>query len=310
MKTSVIIPSKNGLHHLKECLPSVINAAQKAPFETEIIVIDDNSNDNTFEILPQIYSKIKVLKNPKQGACSARNFAVKNSSGNWLLFIDNDVFLEEDFFFKTTKYLQDDIFCVACCGYLAAEPNKQIDGIKLISWKRGYPRFTGNIYNENLKAGRIYQSFGVQGAYFFCKRSNFIVLNGFDEDLFDPYLLEETDLMYRGLKRGWKIIYAPDTYPLHKCGGTIQSKVNHKTKFLSTRNRIIFVWKNITSKRLLFLHFIWLILRPNFKVLKEVFKMRHIIKIKRSIEKANAIMTDEEIFKQNYKLIKEIKNEK
>ena len=112
MKTSVIIPSKNGLHHLKECLPSVINAAAKAPFETEIIIIDDNSNDNTFEVLPQIYSQIKVLKNPKQGASSARNFAVKHSSGNWLLFIDNDVFLEEDFFLKTAKYLQDDIFCV------------------------------------------------------------------------------------------------------------------------------------------------------------------------------------------------------
>ena len=96
MKTSVIIPSKNGLHHLKECLPSVINAAQKAPFETEIIVIDDNSNDNTFEILPQIYSKIKVLKNPKQGASSARNFAVKNSSGNWLLFIMGGYFLRSN----------------------------------------------------------------------------------------------------------------------------------------------------------------------------------------------------------------------
>ena len=190
MKISIIIPSKNGLHHLKECLPSVINAAAKAPFETEIVVVDDKSNDNTFEALPQIYSQIKFLKNPKQGICSARNFAVKNSSGNWLLFVDNDVFLEEDFFLKTVKYLQDDIFCISCCGYLAAEPNQQLDGIKLISWKRGFPRFTGNIYNTNLKEGKLYPCFGVQGAYFFCKREKFLQLNGYDEDLFEPYLLD------------------------------------------------------------------------------------------------------------------------
>lgn len=310
MKISVIIPSKNGLHNLQDCLPSVIKATTKASFETEIIVVDDNSRDGTIETLPPLFSKVKFVKNPKIGVCSARNFAVKNSSGNWLLFIDNDVFLEEDFFIKTEKYLQDDIFCVACCGYLAANPTKQLYGIKLISWKRGYPRFTENIYNKDLQTNKIYPSFGVQGAYFFCKKSNFIVLNGFDEDLFEPYLLEETDLMYRGLKRGWQIIYAPDTKPLHKCGGTIQSKVNAKTKFLSARNRMIFVWKNIISKQLLISHLIWLILRPNFKVLKEVLKVRHIIKNKRAEEKANMIITDLEIFKQIKNLCKEIKNEK
>ena len=113
MKISVIIPSKNGLRHLQDCLPSVIAATAKAPFDTEIIVVDDNSTDCTFKEIPPRFAHVKFIKNPKSGVCSARNFAVKNSSGDWLLFIDNDVFLEEDFFIKTEKYLQDDIFCVA-----------------------------------------------------------------------------------------------------------------------------------------------------------------------------------------------------
>ncbi len=305
---SVIIPSKNGLNHLQDCLPSVIKAAAKAPLKTEIIVVDDNSTDNTLDKLPKQFSEVKFIKNPKQGVCSARNFGVENSSGTWLLFIDNDVFLEEDFFIKAEKYLKDDIFCVACCGYWAADPTKQLDGIKLLSWKRGFMRFTGNILNPDLNINKQdYPSFGVQGAYFFCKREKFLNLNGFDEDLFDPYLLEETDFMYRGLKRGWKIIYAPDTKPLHKCGGTIQSKVSKRTQFLSRRNRMIFVWKNITSKRLLFSHFIWLILRPEFKVLKEVWKMRKTIKEKRLTEAQYIKVNDLELLKQNDNLLKGVK---
>ena len=308
MKTSVIIPSKNGLHHLKDCLPSVIKAVKNAPYEVEVVVVDDNSTDGSIETLPTIFPQIKVVKNPKQGTCSARNFAVANSKGDWLLFIDNDVFLEEDFFIKTEKYLKDDIFCISCCNYLAAETNKQLDGIKLLSWKRGFPRFTENIYNSSLKPNKIYPCFGVQGACFFCKREKFLQLNGYDEDLFEPYLLEETDLMYRGLKRGWKIIYAPDTHPLHKCGGTIQSRVSKRTQFLSRRNRMIFVWKNITSKRLLLSNIFWSVLRPEFRVLKEVFKMRKIIKAKRKEELQDIRVPDLQVLKQSNELLQEFKN--
>lgn len=304
---SVIIPSKNGSHHLDECLPSVIKATKKSNCDIEIIVIDDNSTDNTLDTLPQKFQEVKFVKNPKQGICSARNFGVKNSSGTWLFFLDNDVFLEEDFFIKTPKYLKDDIFCVACCGYLAADPTKQLDGIKLLYWKRGFMRFTGNILNPNLDINKQdYPSFGVQGAYFFCKKDKFLQLNGFDEN-FDPCTVEESDLAYRGLKRGWKIIYAPDTHPLHKCGGTIQSKVSKRTQFLSRRNRMIFVWKNITSKRLLFSHFIWLILRPEFKVIKEVWKMRKTIKKKRLEEAQYIKVNDLELLKQNDNLLKGVK---
>lgn len=230
MKTSVIIPSKNGLHHLKECLPSVINAAQKAPFETEIIVIDDNSNDNTFEILPQIYSKIKVLKNPKQGASSARNFAVKNSSGNWLLFIDNDVFLEEDFFFKTTKYLQDDIFCVA---------NK----------------------------------------FFLSKRGHFIVLNGFDEIYYEKESAE-LDFIYRGIKRGWKGIFM-----------NIELK---QINFLPPKDYFPFIYKNITSNKLLCFMFMRKIFSFSFIKMRKIFLR---LKEKRKIEKINSVIEDEEIYR-------------
>lgn len=250
MEISVVIPSKNGLHHLKECLPSVVKAAQKQGGSMHLIVVDDNSSDGTSEEAPRLFPEVTFLRNPARGACSARNFGVKNFPCDWICFLDNDVFVDEDFFITSAKYLRPDIFCVTCAGYRAYPAKQgeweQLDGVKLLEYKNGFLRFTKNIYNKDLPAMEEYPSWGVQGAYFFCNRKKFDELGGFDE-LLDPYLLEETDLAYRGLKRGWKIIYAPDTRLKHKCGGTINSKKSKFTQFLSKRNRILFMWKNVQS---------------------------------------------------------------
>lgn len=250
MEISVVIPSKNGLHHLKDCLPSVIKAAQKRGGNIRIIVADDHSSDGTLQEAPRLFPEVTFIANSSQGACSARNSGVNKFSCDWICFLDNDVFVDEDFFITAEKYLRPDVFCVTCAGYSAypktAGEWEQLDGLKLLEYKSGFLRFTKNLYNRVLPALDEYPSWGVQGAYFFCNRKQFDDLGGFDEIL-APYLLEETDLAYRGLKRGWKILYAPDTRLKHKCGGTINSKKSKRTQFLSKRNRILFMWKNVQS---------------------------------------------------------------
>lgn len=306
MEIAVIIPSKNGINHLKECLPTVVKAARKAPFPVHITVVDDNSTDKTMEILPPLFPEVVFLRNSKKGASSARNWGVKNTHFDWICFLDNDVFLDENFFNTVQKYLKQDVFCVACAGYTAypkvSGALEQNDGVKLLEWKRGFPRFTSNVYNKNLSLQQEYLSWGVQGAYFFCNRDKFEQLTGFDEIL-DPYMLEESDLTYRGLKRGWKIVYAPDTKPLHKCGGTIDSKKNKYTQFLSRRNRVLFVWKNITSKYLFISHIFWLLLRPDIRIIRTILTAWPDIKKKRAIEKKEQVVTDETLFEQSKQFV-------
>lgn len=298
MKLAVVIPSKNGLHHLKECLPTVVRAAQNSAHEVMVTVVDDNSTDNTLTALPPLFPSVQVVANPQRGVCSARNWGVTHTPGDWIVFLDNDVFLEEQFFDTLSQYFLEDVFCVSCCGYCAYPTvegtEEQLDGVKLFQWRNGYPRFTGNVYNQNLPPSGPYFSWGVQGAYFACNRKKFDQLGGYDL-LFEPYLLEETDLAYRGLKRGWRISYAPNTAPHHKCGGTINSKKSSYTKYLSKRNRILFVWKNIHSKKLLFRHFCWLLLRPHFKAIYQCLKLLPQIKQKRKEEFACRVYSDEEL---------------
>lgn len=304
MKIAVVIPSKNGLHHMKECLPTVLAAAKKSTVPVSVTVVVGDSADGSMQEAPVLFPQVKFLENPKHGASSARNLGVSDSQGEWLCFLDNDVFVDEDFFNTAQKYLRPDVFCVACAGY-CAYPKKagaweQLDGVKLLGWKKGFPRFTHNIYNEFLPEMVEYPSWGVQGAYFFCQRSYFDLLGGFDENL-DPYMLEETDLVYRGLKRGWKVIYAPDTKPRHKCGGTINSKKNKFTQFLSKRNRTWFVWKNVHDTSLCLAHWLRFVLSFSPRLWKECLREYSVFHQAALHEKSARKKTDLELLEESKK---------
>lgn len=296
---SIIIPSKNGKQHLADCLPTVCAAAAKSSAPVEIIVVDDNSEDGSVTFVKNTFKDVKIYPNTLRGASSARNYGVSKSSGKYILFIDNDVFLEENFFETALPHLSPDMFCAACCIYRATPAEgqrEQLDGIKLIAWTKGFMRFTGNIYNDQLKKSSIYYSFCVQGATFFCSREKFDLLGGFDL-LFEPYLLEESDLVYRGLKRGWKITYIPQVKPRHKCGGTINVKAAQKrTRALSKKNRILFVWKNIHDKSLLLYNLFWVWKTP--LALYACIKMLPAIRKKRMEELALRKVTDSQLLKE------------
>lgn len=149
----------------------------------------------------------------------------------------------------------------------------------------------------------------MQGAYFACRKDVFNEVCGISE-LFEPYLLEETDLMYKILKHGYKILYQPDTHPFHKWGGTIASKVSPRTKYLSVRNKYLFNFIHLHSKKL-FIQFILLniyrVFKTNdLKALKELYGIREKILQERKREMQASKVKDEELLRASYKYIKAV----
>lgn len=274
---SIVIPSLNGEKHFKDFLVRNLETIKNVLESTteynliEMIVVDDNSTDGSLSYLydcQKKYSFLKVERNPKRGICSARNHGISRSKTmhlknafNYILNFDNDVLLHNDFLINAVKYLKQNKFCITCHG-VSYFTNKQVDGVKLLSFKRGYFRFTKNVFNEQLNklsGADLLPSYGAQGAYFFININDFVELKGFDETL-DPYMYDDSDIVYRGLKRGKECIYAPDVIGYHKIGGTIASKTSKRTLYLSKRNRNYFVWKNLHDRKLLLSHVFYLII--------------------------------------------------
>ncbi len=109
MKTlsfSILIAAKNEQKHLKDTLNSCIN--QDYPKQKyEIIVIDDDSSDNTFNIaysFSKKYKNIKVFKKNFSNISKAKNFAFKKAKNSIVLFIDAHVILEKNTLKKFNQY--------------------------------------------------------------------------------------------------------------------------------------------------------------------------------------------------------------
>ena len=94
---SIIIPNYNKQQFIRKCLQSVLN--QTYP-NTEVIIIDDCSTDNSYDICKQVAetdSRIRLYRNEKNiGHLRTRYIGIQKSKSNWITFVDADDWLEND----------------------------------------------------------------------------------------------------------------------------------------------------------------------------------------------------------------------
>lgn len=97
MTFSIIVPAYNIEGYLSQCVESILNQIYK---DYEIILIDDGSTDNTPEICDEYKlhypDKIKVIHQNNKGLSYARNVAINEAQGEYILFVDGDDFLFND----------------------------------------------------------------------------------------------------------------------------------------------------------------------------------------------------------------------
>ena len=95
MKLSVIIPAYNVENYVSECLDSVLLTKK----DIEVIIIDDGSKDRTLDICEGYCRKdnrVKVYTKPNGGVSSARNYGMEEASGDYIIFVDSDDVLSEE----------------------------------------------------------------------------------------------------------------------------------------------------------------------------------------------------------------------
>lgn len=127
-KVSIIIPvcntceACNSDEYLRKNIESVINQTYK---NIEILYIDNNSTDNSIEIIKSYNdSKIKILKEAKQGVSNARNHGIKKASGEYFTFIDSDDYVALDYIETAMAEIEDNDILIKefyCCNIEGAE---------------------------------------------------------------------------------------------------------------------------------------------------------------------------------------------
>lgn len=106
VKFSIIIPVYNCEKYLERCITSVLNQTFK---EFELILINDGSKDSSLEICKEVEKKddrVKIIVQDNQGPGAARNNGIRCASGDYIVFIDSDDYVEASCLIELQEYLQ------------------------------------------------------------------------------------------------------------------------------------------------------------------------------------------------------------
>ena len=95
MLVSIIVPVYNVEKYVSKCINSLLNQTY---FNIEIIVVDDGSTDNSYNIVNEYNdSRIKLYKISNEGLGNARNYGFKKSKGDYICFVDSDDYVSENY---------------------------------------------------------------------------------------------------------------------------------------------------------------------------------------------------------------------
>lgn len=123
-KVSVIIPAYNAESYIDKAIESLMNQTFK---NIEIIVVNDGSTDKTKEVLEK-FNQIKVITQLNKGSSQARKVGYEISSGEYIIFLDSDDFIDLDYIEKMYKQIviSNADICISDIVYLESNSKNLI----------------------------------------------------------------------------------------------------------------------------------------------------------------------------------------
>ena len=254
MVLSIIIVNYNVKHFLEQCLCSVQKAIDG--ISSEIIVVDNNSADNSIEYLKPKFPCVQFfINNQNLGFAKACNQGLRIAKGKYILFLNPDTIVPEDCFQK-------------CISFLKSHPDTGALGIKMLDGsgkflkesRRSFPLPMTSLYKlfglsklfprsktfskyhlGYLKENENHEVDVLAGAFIIIKKEVLDNVGGFDETFF--MYGEDVDLSYRIQKKGYRNFYFAESSIIHFKGeSTRKGSLNYVRMFYNAMS--IFVRKH------------------------------------------------------------------
>ena len=132
MNVSLIIPSYNSAHYLQDCLTSALSQNHRS--FSEIIVVDDASQDSPQDVVARMGTNIKFFRHEvNQRVGAARNTGAQHATGDYLVFLDADDILDKDYLVKMEDFvLKNQLVCAGSWLYYMTNPNNKGKIIKTL----------------------------------------------------------------------------------------------------------------------------------------------------------------------------------
>ena len=255
---SIIILTHNNENCIKLCIDSLIKYIE---VKSEVIIVDNNSSDNTLNILYKYKNTnkldFKIIKNNKNlGVSKGRNIGLKNSSGKYILFLDSDAYMIDNTINIGIDFLKNNKDIGIVVPKMFYKNNEIQDNI------RYFPTIKSKLksallgilhkFNKNISVNKKdYQDkrndiifevdYGI-GAYTLLKRDVYLSIGLYDELIF--YGPEDADYLLRAKKNGFKTYYNGLINIVHERQRLSHKKIFSKMTYYHIRGLIYYFIKN------------------------------------------------------------------
>lgn len=232
---SIIIVTFNSLPVLKDCLAHLKEAARR--INHELIIVDNNSTDNSPSLAKNIWPDVRLIINRKNlGFASGCNQGAREAKGEYLLFVNPDVFVDSHCLEEFLKFIYDKEKVGAVGGRLhwpngIFQPScRNLPTISNLICSRGsvFERFFRGSGHYTLPDAAVPTEVpAVAGALFFIHKRVFEKVGRFDSKFF--MYMEDTDLCKRLNMIGFSNYFLPAAGAVHEWGkGSLAGSVKRK----------------------------------------------------------------------------------
>ena len=248
MDVSVIMINYNTFDLTKDALESIF--AQTQGLAYEIILVDNLSPDGSGERLRDLFGDriIYLQSGGNLGTSKAFNLGLRHATGKYILWLNTDILIKENFIKKLFDYMESDPKCGICGGnvldfqgkpaisydmqLLSGKTIWRESGLLTLIFHRLFAKSLSLHYNFS---GRPKRVGGIIGADMMIRKSLFEIVGGFNEDIF--MYGEETEFTYRVTHQtSYTVMSVPEAQIFHLEGG---SSKHGMIAFHENKERII-----------------------------------------------------------------------
>jgi GT2 family glycosyltransferase len=221
-KISVIVLMHNQIPMTMRCLTALSDAV--AGLDHEVILLDNGSTQDTIPLnkCDRLFHRFQMPRSEENVSFSAgNNRCVREASGRWLLFLNNDVFLHRESVRRLLVPLLEKEGTGITGGKLLFPGGTAVQhaGIGQMLW--AHPSNYGvGAYSEDPRLQRRRECFAMTGAMLSVDREIFEKVGGFDERYI--WGTEDIDLCLKVRAAGWKATYCPDAVAIHHGSATLK----------------------------------------------------------------------------------------
>ena len=245
-EVSVIIPNFNGMAYLDGVLAG-LECQTVSNFD--VILVDNGSNDGSCAFVAARYPWVHLIELPENfGFCKAVNEGIRASRSPYVLLLNNDIEVTENFIEEMLSAIKRHPKAFSCAARMIQFHDRdRLDDAGnyycALGW--AYARGKGKDIHTYEKEEKIFASCAGAAIY---RKKIFDELGYFDEEHFA--YLEDMDVGYRARIAGYDNIYCPSAVVYHVGSGTSGSKYNSFKVRLAARNSVYLNYKNMPAIQL------------------------------------------------------------